>query len=627
MIIKALCDYYDTLADLEGVKIAPLDYSSTNVYCAVNILSDKNFEIIDLRNKEKRRKKEVLIPKSVIVPERLKRSSGVFPYFLCDNAEYVFGVKFDNKGNIVNSANSTRKFEAFKKLHNDILKDCNDDGAKAILGFLNNWNPKTSSEEKLNDCDKSLFSSGSIVFFFDGKYIHDKEEIKKLWEIYRFNLKSKVLGQCLVSGKEAKIAKLHPNIKGVKAKNAPPAGAAIVSFNIDSFTSYGKEQSLNAPVSETAAFKYTTALNHILQNYNQRVQVADATTVFWAEKIDKPYCDYALELLSPGSFDSDNKEATEQDKNKEKEIKAVLTNVIAGKKIYEDAPDVNENTKFYILGLSPNIARLSIRFFHQDTFSDFAKKVAQHYEDLEIEGIPLDIYGKPENIPLWKILGETVVQNSKDKKISPLLGGAVMRAILTGAVYPFDLYAAIIRRIRCEPDKQVNYIRAALIKAYLKRKYEDKNNDKEESKKNKEIMEVLQVSLNEESTNTAYRLGRLFAFLEKAQENANPGINATIKDKYFSTASASPGAVFPLLLRLNNHHISKLEFKGKWLDIEIGKIFNGIDKFPAHLNMDEQGLFILGYYHQRQWFFRKKDENDVKDEPKLELENVANAKV
>ncbi len=605
MIIKALYDYYDTLAKEPKSEIPAIGFSNAKVTCGLNLSENGDLlSIVDLQIKETQGKKEIILSRFMTVPEQAKRSGkNPPPYFLCDNSVNVLGIKIDKKGN---SEVLKDRFESFKELHNNLLKDCDDIGAKSVLNFINKWNPETDYNKlmEITGYDHSLFVTGNIVFLFDLEPIHERDVIKNLWLEHKSQSLKGNYGQCLVTGQNMPLAKLHPNIKGVK--NAQSAGAAIVSFNIDSFVSYGKEQSFNAPVSEISAFKYTTALNYILQKYNQRIQIADATTVFWAQTAEEEYCQFAMEILNPSG---DNDKEVKQDKAKEGDIKAALANVIAGKKVYEDTPELNMDTDFYILGLSPNNARLSVRFFYQNTFGNFVKAIDKHHKDMAIEGVPFDDYGEMR-IPLWKILNETVAKTSKDKKISPLLGGAVMRSIITGADYPFDLYAAMLRRIKCEPDEQVNYVRAAVIKAYLKRKYEDKEKN---SSKNKEILEVLQVSLKEESTNTPYRLGRLFAFLEKAQESANPGINATIKDKYFSTASASPRAVFPILMKLNNHHLSKLEFKGKWLDIEIGKVFDGIDEFPAHLNLEDQGLFMLGYYHQRQWFFRKKEDKEIKD--------------
>jgi len=619
MIINALCEYYDILSE-NSDAIAKENFSSVEVNFAINLTKEGEIlNFIDLRKEQEEQKgKKIikkLVPKRMMVPEqKLRSGKNPPPYFLVDKSDYVLGV---NEKEIKKDY-----FEAFKTFHIKLLENSEDVGAIAIINFLNNWNLDNVFEklETISRFSKEVIKPKNIVFTLDGVlgYIHNRPAIQEIWQNYNSQEKEGFLTQCLVTGEEAIIARTHPKIRGVW--NAQSAGASLVGFNEDAYKSYDKDQSYNSPVGEKSAFKYATVLNYMLEKGSkQKIQIADASTVFWAQSEKTIYNDIICQLLNPSfkndSDENENQPEIEVDKKTEGMIFDILDSIKQGINLSNFG--LKEDTKFYILGLSPNNARLSVRFFHRDNFGDFIKKIQQHYDDLEIEGIPE--YAK-EKIPLWKILGETV-RKSKEGKIdskefSPLLGGALMRAIITGTSYSMDLYAAILRRIKAEQDNRdkkiygINYTRVAVIKAYLTRKYRRSDKYKEE----------LKVSLNEESTNTAYRLGRLFALLERTQEDSvrkddlTKKINKTIKDSYFSSASSTPGSVFPVLMKLKNHHIAKLNEKGKWHEIEISKIMDGLDlpkPFPMHLNLEEQGLFILGYYHQRQSFFRKKDQSEI----------------
>ena len=376
-------------------------------------------------------------------------------------------------------------------------------------------------------------------------------------------------GMCLVSGEVAPIARLHPAIKGVAG--AQSSGAALVSFNLDAFCSYDKSQNFNAPISQSRASAYTKALNHLLASNNNRVQVGDAATVFWTERASPVEGFFGL-ILDPHDSAGDNQE-----------LAVFLESVREGKLPHEIDPDI----RFFILGLSPNAARLSVRFWHVSTVKDISEKLGQHFRDLSIvRSFDTD----PAFPGMWRLLKETCNQKSKDGP-PPLLGGAVMQAILNGTPYPQSLLSAVIGRIRAE--QTINYMRAAIIKAVLVRKKRILNQGVE-----------IPMALDRENKNVAYLLGRLFAVLEKAQQDAIPGANATIKDRFYGSASATPRVVFPQLLRLAQHHIQKSDY-GKSRERQIEEIVCEIEEFPAHLGLDEQGQFAIGYYHQRQDFYKK----------------------
>lgn len=592
MIIQALYNYYKILAADKSSGIPLPGYSPARVSFALNIDRDGNLlDVIDLRRQQGKK----LVPSELMVPQQVKRASNIAPNFLSDGSSYVLGVvgeKSDKKPKRVKE-----EFEAFGKHHHQILQDIIDEGAQAVLGFLRRWEPGEAEESPVfKPFLKDIVEGGNLVFRLDGTrgYIHDRPLVREAWEKYQRGSKSEIIGQCMVTGERAPIARLHPNIKGVSG--AQSSGAAIVSFNLKASESFNKNQSYNAPISEEVAFGYTTALNYLIQNKRQTVHIGDTTLVYWAEKPSAIEETLFSQLLFPTEVEEkeEKKDGFMDDVQTTYLVRDVLTGIKQGKPLGKAAPDLDAGIRFYILGLAPNAARLSIRFWHADTFGGIAEKIGVHHADLDIIRSPRD----PEFISLSRILKSTAVLG-ENKNISPLLGGAVMRSILTGAPYPRGLYTAILSRIRAE--RKIDYTRAAILKACLIREA------RIYKRKDKEVM--FSMSLNSQTTNTPYRLGRLFALLEKAQQDALPGINATIKDRYFGAASASPRSVFPQLLRLSQHHIAKAEY-GMRIDRQIEEVLTGIESFPGHLNLEEQGLFFLGYYHQRQDFYQKNEKRE-----------------
>ncbi len=585
MILQSLVEYYEILAKANG--ISKPGYCKANVSYAVSITAGgKLAGIIPLKNPVQRGNKMVEIPQSFEVPEQVKKTVGITSNFLCENSGYMLGI--DNKGK---PERSRECFEAFKELHREVLMGADCDEARAVLAFLEQWDPQQGQKNPvLAEYLDALTSGANLVFMLEGSgYIHENGAIKKAWEKYYQQSRDAVVMQCLVTGERLPIARLHPSVKGVKG--AQSMGASLVSFNANAYESHGRDdqQGLNAPVSEYAAFAYTTTLNYLLADSKHRQTLGDTTVVFWAQSAKSIYRDLFAYALNP---DTNSTEKTD-DKGAASLIGNVFNKIASGMPVAELNDAFNPSTAFYILGLSPNAARLAVRFFIQDTFGNFIERIARHYKDMEINRAPTE----QPYLPLWQMMQETVSPKSKDKASSPLLSGSVLRSILTGSPYPAALYGSVIVRIRAE--KAINSAKAGIIKAYLTKKHSG-NNTKDK--------EVLTVSLNAQSENRAYVLGRLFSVLEKAQQDANPGINTTIKDRYFTSACATPASVFPVLLRLSNHHISKSDF-GKSIDNKIRDLMDKLDvdekPFPAHLTLDEQGVFILGYYHQKQANYEK----------------------
>jgi CRISPR-associated protein Csd1 len=594
MIIQALDRYYEHLTADDDSDVAPPGYSRAPVSYALNLSEYGNLlDIIDLREEGGKK------PRSMIVPEQAKRSGvNVTPNFLCDNCGYVLGIGTEGKPERL-----SKKFSSFVAFHEEILGGINDIGGQALLAFLQTWDPESAFEDPSVSAKKEdLLRGGNIVFMLHGDtcFLHERTAIRVAWARYRNSSSSAVIGQCLVTGNIAPLARIHPAIKGVTGSKS--TGGSLVSFNLNAFESYGKEQSFNAPVSEEAAFAYTTAVNYLLADKRHRIRIGDATAIFWAERTG-PEEDLLAELLDP-SWDAEKEDKKDEDRlvrdpQTVRLVREVLSRIRDQRHVPTDALEgVDLGVRLFILGMSPNAARLAIRFWMVDTFGGLVEKISQHYVHMTISR---QYSNNPDYIPLWRILKATAPQGDL-KHVSPLLAGAIARSILLGLPYPHVLYTAILGRLRA--GEEIDYVRAATIKACMIR------NRLHGDPITKKVVES--VSLDEESTSTAYRLGRLFALMEKAQQDASPNINATIRDRYFGAASATPRTVFPQLLRLSQHHISKSEY-GSLVDRKIQDVVNGLNAFPARLSLEDQGLFVLGYYHQRNALYQKSDKKEGKE--------------
>lgn len=587
MILQALVNYYDILN--RAGEISEPGYSKANVSFALNLsVGGKILNIIPLKIIVQKGKKSVEIPQSMQVPERIKRSVNIQSNFLCDNATYFLGI--DSKGK---AERAKQCFEDARKLHISILEGVDCVEAKAVVAFFDNWNQDDAKEIESSEYIEQVSSGVNLVFHIEGYgFAHENKVIQMAWNGLINDQQDATNMQCLVTGQSGPVARLHPSIKGVKG--AQSSGASLVSFNDPADCSYGRDgqQGSNAPVSERATFAYSTALNFLLSDTSHSCTLGDTTVVYWAESAKPIYRDMFGFALDPKTEEPNDSAEMEESKSTTKILQNIFEKIVNGSQLSDVSEIFDKDTTFHILGLSPNAARLSVRFFMQDSFGTILERIAAHYQDLEIEKAPYE----PRLLPLWKLMMETVSPNSRDKASSPLLSGSVMRSILSGACYPTALFSNVIVRIRAE--RNITYGKAAIIKAYLLRKFKEEENQ----------MEVLTVSLNETSENRAYVLGRLFAVLEKLQSEANPGINTTIKDKYFTSACATPAAVFPVLLRLANHHTSKAQYgytyENKIRDL-LDKVAMDEHPFPLHLSLDQQGVFVLGYYHQYQANYKK----------------------
>ena len=578
MILQALTRYYEDLRS-RGEIAAP-GWAPAKISFALGLNGDGELtQVVPTMEEAVKGKKTVLQPQVVSLPAAVKRTAGVAANFLWDNSAYLLGI--DQKGK---PARSHECFAAAAKLHHAVLDGVESPAARAILTFFDTWEPEHAAEHPaLAGQLDEVTAGGNLLFRVDGCYPQKEAAICEAWRSYRDGGdEDAVRMQCLVTGREDEITAVHPSIKGVR--DAQSSGAALVSFNAPAFCSYGREQNFNAPVGKYAAFAYTAALNHLLADKNNVQLIGDTTLVCWAEGADAAYPDFFSAVMSGGSYEglSDN------------DLRAALKRIAGGQPC--DDLGVDPSRPFYILGLAPNAARLSVRFFLRDSFGKLMENVNAHYERLEIVR---PAYEKFNYLPLWAMLRETVNLNSRDKSPSPAMAGAAARAVFSGTRYPASLLEATMLRIRAE--RRITWGRAAIIKAYyLKNPHEDCPE------------EVLTVSLNEASTNPAYTLGRLFSVYEAVQQAANPGINATIKDKYFNSAAAMPASIFPVLNNLYQKHLRKLDAGQRvYYDKQVMALKGMLgESYPARMTLAQQGAFDLGYYHQTQKRYMKKEENE-----------------
>jgi CRISPR-associated protein Csd1 len=578
MILHALNAYYDRMLADPNVDVPKFGYSAENLsFSIVLSLSGEVVQVKDLRDHSTGKG----IARSAIVPKPPRERSGTKApsYFMWDNSKYVTGYELDNNGQ---PCAAQKQFDSFATIHQKILSESDDSGAKAIIRFIQSRTLETvpgwATEE--------LLQGGFIGFQMEGerRFLHERESIKNAWEDHLKSVQPPTRGQCLITGRENEyIADTHPQMRGVQG--AQPAGAALVSFNASAFESYGKgKRNPNAPVSEQAAFAYTTALNRLLAPGSRRkTQMGDTTVVFWTDAPSESEALFGAAMGVKGAEEA-------EDDGQAKRIGQYLAAVTKGDYPGElGAPD----TPFHVLGLSPNAARLSVRFWHSGTVGDMAENLGAHYRALALHS---NRENEQEHPRPWWLLKELAPQRDS-RNIPPLLAGQLLRSIVQNRPYPRTLLTAAIGRIRA--DKEINHLRACIIKAYLVRN----------------VKQEIHMTLDTSNTDIGYRLGRLFAIVERIQEAAVPGANATVRDRFFSAASATPARTFPVILKNAQHGLAKIrKDKPGWavtLEKAIQEILGNVDPsqgFPPSLPLEKQGMFILGYYQQRQDHFTKKDE-------------------
>lgn len=578
MILQALVDYYHRKCDDPdpAEQLPTFGLERKEIPFILEISAEG--ELLQLRDTRELQGKKKLA-QSFRVPMGVKKTSGIAANLLWDTLEYVLGV--DTKGKPERVAEQHAAFRSrIAALPESARQDV---GVRAVQRFFDRLD--LAQLECHSAWPEALEGNAVVSFRLHG----DLDLVCQRPAVVQAALRASTAGDmpqamCLVTGEQAPAERLHAAIKGVWG--AQTSGANIVSFNARAFESYGKteRQGENAPVSRAAAFAYTTALNHLLRRDSpQRMQVGDTSTVFWTERQDP------FETIFGDVF-QDNPD------NDSAAVRALLNAVHSGQWAQSD-----EHLRYHVLGLAPNAARISIRFYHCVTLGELGQRIAQHFKDVELVRGPND----PQYPSLFRLLTAVALQNKADN-IPPNLGGAVVDAILAGPNAPYPALWLHTAVGRCRAEQRVNYLRAAAIKACLNRHIRSRHSTE------KEFLPMLDLS----NTHPAYRLGRLFAVLEKIQEEASPGLNATIRDRYYGAASSTPVAVFTTLLRLKNAHLKKLPAgRTTWFEKLLGEILGEVSDFPAHLPLPDQGRFALGYYHQRQDFFTRKFQDSALDNP------------
>ncbi len=570
MILQELVSYYERMAADPDSGIAPIGLEWKEIDFAIVIDWGGNFlDIEDLRSGDKKPR-----GRRCLVPQTVKRTVDIEPQLLWDNIGYVLGFDADNP------SRAAKEHSAFKTRVKEIVEDSTDDRAVAAVDkFLSSDHMEAIKRHSL--WKEIANSTGYISFRIkeQQRLVPEGHSVHSVAQMQQSSRDHEEI-TCLVTGEKDRLANLHPSIKGVYGGQA--SGGSIVSFNRDAFCSFGKEQGANAPVGTYAATAYTTALNRLLdRGSRQRLQLGETSVVFWSDK------GHQLEGVLYDLFGEVSKDNPAAHTEAVKSLyKAPETGAM---------PFLGDDTRFFVLGLGPNAARICVRFWHASTVGDIAKNIWQYFSDIEI----VRPSWAKEPPRLMSLLRSTALREERDN-ILPALPAAVLKSILDGGPFPQSLAMAVLRRVRA--GDEINHHRAALLKAFLnreRRRYHTKEGE-------------MTVALDETNKSVGYNLGRLFAVLEKIQGEALGDVNTSIREKYYPAASATPVTCFPLLMRLKNHHLAKLENKGRAVNLEklLTNVVANVQDFPAHLSLADQGRFAIGYYHQCQAFYEKRDQHN-----------------
>lgn len=615
MILNELLGLYERLASDEHVSEAlPLMGRSVQKISFVVVLA-RDGRLVDIQDarveNEIRGKngkvKTVLQARNVIVPGGAHPSgSAPTPRFLWDTTDYIFGICTGTKKAEKDLIKAREvRFPAYRDYHQDIQERFNisDEGVAAVVSFLKSWSPESITDELKGKLE--AFGDNFGVFRLEGhtEYVHEVQEVQDAWDALQNETQDATKGTCLITGQQnVPLARIiETNIK--LPNKTSVGGGSIASFNAPAYESYGKKQTFNAPISIEAGFKSHNALNYLISNKRHQFKLGDATIVFWTGKKSIVESIFSF-VMSGDDFEMSDDEHVSNGID-EAEDRAMLVNLRDFWKLVANGGDYHTaglqdepDTPFFVLGISPNSARIVIRYWHQSTLEEIISKLRLHYDALKIVKNRDDAR---DHIPLWLLLLQTV---RKAEDISQLLPPALLRAVLEGTDYPEQMLPLVLRRICVTTDKysvgrKVSYEQAALIKAILQRNHKQGG---------------ITVSLDTNNKNPAYLLGRLFAVLEKTQDEASGGVNAGVGDKYFSSASTTPAIVFPMLINLFKKHLKKLAGdkggRAIYLEKKVEEILDSIDSvqgFPKNLSLEQRGLFAIGYYHQVRDFFTKQD--------------------
>lgn len=598
MLIKALCDYYDMLA--ENGKVLPAGYSNVKIHYLICLTPEgKMDEIINYQKKEeiqnaKGQIKEKWMPRDVVMPQRTEKP-GIDSNIIEHRPLYIFGLNLeDNSLTPVDRTGKARKsHEAFVKANEEFLEGLDSPVINAYRNFLKDWNPELETEnEKLLSLGKDYGKSGFgfCLTGYPDQLLNEDIQIKQKWKrLYHEELtgeEKECVSQCAVSGDAAPIARIHNKIKGVYGGLA--TGSVLIGFNNPSENSYGKEQSYNSNISEEVMKKYTEALNFLLSSSKHKILLDDVTIVFWAMEPSET-CEAKIMAMLYGQSEGMDAEQTEH------MLRSLLESGKQGKMTKErlqSQDKIQSDVDFYMLGLKPNSSRLAIKFIYRKKYADLLWNIARFQQDLQMSE-------ELRPVSIGWIKRELLSPKSSSDKVNPALLTKLFEAVIYGGAYPVSLLETTVRRVKTDGDGSINKVRAGMIKACINRNYKK---------------EEFGVALNKENCGQAYLCGRLFAVLERLQgDAAGTKLNRTIRDTYFASASVRPSIVFPTLLRLAQNHRNKVK-RPTYYDILMGEIMDKLKgEFPETLALQEQGKFMIGYYQQTQDFFRKNEKTEVQE--------------
>ncbi len=598
MLVKALCDYYDILA--ETGQVLPVGYSNVKVHYLVALTPDGKIDgIIDWQVTENyqagNKIKERQVPRNVIMPKRTEATK-IESNIIEHRSLYLFGLNFEN-GALTpydEKKKAVKSHTDFTEKNKEFLAGINSPVVNAYLNFIINWNPEDEVNNQFLLNIGKKYSNSYFAFCLSGRpdlLLHEDAAVKQKWESYLEKQaeeeENKVVSQCAVTGEAETIARIHGKIKGIVGGMS--SGGTLIGFNNSSDESYGNEQSYNSNISQKAAVKYVEALNFLLADKNHKTVLDDVTVLFWAVSKEEKYSDLFSALIS-GSSEIMSSEQTEEMLSEL--MSAARRGNVSSERI-ADISGIDPNVDFYIAGLKPNSSRISVKFLYRRKYGEILHNIASHQNDLEI-------VGQAGRVELWQIKRELISPKSSNESIDPALLSKIFEAVLYGTAYPDYLMSQVIRRVKTDTDQKFNYIRAGLIKACIIRKQRQLCQEEE-----------LKVALDRENTNSAYLCGRLFAVLEKLQQAAsNNSLNRTIKDSYFASAASKPAVIFPKLMKLAQNHLGKVNAP-VFYNKQIGEIVDMLDQtFPEVLQLVEQGKFMIGYYQQMESFFEKKEKTD-----------------
>ena len=599
MLIKALCDYYDILC--EKGSVLPAGYSKVNIHYLISLTEDGQVdEIIDCQKTELvpsgKKMKEKKVPVGMIMPQRTEKP-GIDANIAEHRPLYIFGLNLDNdRLSPDDRTDKARKsHKVFVEENLKFTKDIHSPVVEAYKKFLGSWEPENEVENKwLLGLGKD-YQKANFAFCLSGNpdcLLHDDSELKVKWNRQCLgkreeNDKTRT-AQCAVTGQKEPIARIHSKIKGVNGGLA--TGSVLIGFNNDSENSYGNEQSYNSNISEQAMKKYTEALNYLLSSSNHKAMLDDMTIVFWAMSSQEAYEDLFMKLL----LGQQDKMGADQTDDMLKELLADAKDARITEERIRSLDMIDPKVDFYMLGLKPNSSRLSVKFIIKRKYADLLWNIARFQRDLQVS----DVF---HSVALWQIKRKMISPNSKNDKVNPALMSRLLEEIMYGREYPLFLLETMVRRVKTdEGSAKINSVRAGVIKACINR-----NNSKEE----------LKVSLDKTNQSQAYLCGRLFAVLEKLQQDAsNNSLNRTIKDAYFASASSKPALVFPKLIRLAQNHLNKVKYPVYYNKL-IGEIMEGLNgEFPETFRLMDQGRFDIGYYQQNQDLWKKADKSEETEE-------------